>query len=637
MKKLTALILLVVCTFAPIVAAQAAQTPSGIPFAELEQRIDAFVAQYLGETTPGVAVAVVHEGEIIFSRGYGYANFAQRTPLCPATTVFEYASIGKLFTWVSVMQLVERGLLDLDRNVNDYLPASFVAALAFEMPFTMRDLLNHQAGFGEYIFNMISSHNETGSILPLREALLLQRPLQIYVPGTVTAYSNFGTALAGYIVANISGQTFTDFEMENILNPAGMQNTLNLPHFYNNPAFFETMATAHIPDNRGSFAEARLTNASIYPAGALSGTAEDLARFAMALTPPAGESGPLFETVEGLNRIFTPSSLDHTSFPGMHHGFLTYTSAVPAFGHGGTGIGFSTSVVVVPQERFGIVVLANAAGEFNIVSGLLAYLLGNNFDQVAPGVGNMPSTAEVEGTFISARSQRGQFLEFLDFLFTPSIAVTAIGDYEIIVTMAGESARFVQVEPWVYQMVYAETAFINEILNEQIRFRMEDGRPVQIHGATIIGDAIEISQLRSAVNLAVGAAVALVSILFFLIAPIALLVSFLRNRKKSRELSRFRLLRNGMIISGTLLVINSVAPFVRIIIMDMFRTSAEMALHIWLNYVFAILAAVLCVGAMACLAKEKVTLRNKIVYFAAAGLIASLVLVMVNWNFFILL
>ena len=635
MKKLIALILLVVCTFTPILTAQAAQTPSGVPFAELEQRIDAFVARYLGETTPGVAVVVIQDGEIMFSRGYGYANIAQGTPICSAATVFEYASIGKLFTWVSVMQLVERGLLDLDRNVNDYLPADFVAELAFEMPFTMRDLLNHQAGFGEYIFNIVSNHRDTGSILSLREALLLQRPLQIHVPGTVTAYSNFGSALAGYIVANISGQGFADFEMENILRPAGMENTLNLPHFYNNPAFFETMATGYISNGRGGFAEARSLNASIYPAGALSGTAEDLARFAIALTPPAGEPGPLFETTEMLTRIFTPSSPDHVNFPGMHHGFLTYTSAIPAFGHGGTGIGFSTNMVVVPQERFGVIVLANAAGEFDIVSGLLAYLLGNNFEQVVPGVGSMPSTSEVEGTFTGARSLNGQFLEFLDFLFMPSTTVVATGDYEITVTMAGESARFVQVEPWVYQMVYAETAFINEMMGEQIRFRMEDGRPVQIHGVTIIMDVIEISQFRSTANLVASAAVALVGILFFLVTPIVLLVNFLRNRKKGTELSTFRLLRNGMIISGMLLVTNALASIVRILIIDMFRTSAEIAPHIWLNYVITILATVLCIGAIACLVKEKVALCSKIVYFAATGLIMALVLVMVNWNFFI--
>jgi len=95
-------------------------TPSGIPFSELERFIDAHVAQYIGNTLAGATIIIMQNGEVLLNRSYGYANTASGV-LVDDDTVFEWASVGKLLTWVSVMQLVEHGYLDLNADIRTYL------------------------------------------------------------------------------------------------------------------------------------------------------------------------------------------------------------------------------------------------------------------------------------------------------------------------------------------------------------------------------------------------------------------------------------------------------------------------------------------------------------------------------------
>ena len=222
-NRVVVTVLFILCLLMPTLTVYATasidKTPSGIHFSEIESQIDALVGNYLGITTPGVAVVVVKDGEIIFSRGYGYADIERQITVDPANTIFEYGSISKTFVWVSVMLLVEQGLLDLDADINSYLPEDFISQLALEMPFTMRDLMNHSAGFGGRLLDTLIDVDRVNNAGELRESLFIARPNQIHEPGTITAYSNFGTALAAFVVESISGQSFAEFERQNIFIP----------------------------------------------------------------------------------------------------------------------------------------------------------------------------------------------------------------------------------------------------------------------------------------------------------------------------------------------------------------------------------------------------------------------------------
>jgi len=581
MRKLLVALLLfaLLLTAIPPAFAVESQTPSGLSFTEMERQLDALMAEHIGISTPGAAVVVVHEGEIIFSRGYGYGDIENQIPVDPAATVFEYGSINKPFVWVAVMQLVEQGLLDLDADVRTYLPDAFV----FEKPFTVRDMLNHSAGFADFLLGLFYDARTVERSGSLEEILLAMQPGQIFTPGTVSAYSNWGAALAAFIVQQISGQDYAAFEREHILRPANMQNTLNQPDWLGNDTFLANKAQGHTPDGAGGFQESMWAYIPIYPTGAINGTAEDLAAFIMALTPPAGESGPLFAYADTLETLFTPSSLDPVNYPGTHHGFLTYSGVLPTFGHGGGTVGFSTDFALVPQARFGFVLLTNATGHMELMPAIHELLLGGLQPPMAGN--NLPSTTAVEGQFLTARRYDGNFLEFISYAGlagVPIIQISALDENKIELSLGGlGSAIYVQTAPYVFHIYDASDDRLFASALPQLRFRVEAGVPVQIH----FGDGIDFTPLppgRTMPFLIGSLILAAFSMVFFLIAPIVLLIVFLIRRKKQKPRTRFDRFSTGFLLSGSLLALNNLVLFALFGI-NPFRSAAEVAPFLWLN------------------------------------------------------
>jgi CubicO group peptidase (beta-lactamase class C family) len=130
----------------------------------------------------------MQNGQVLLEKGYGYADLKSKKPVDPATTVFRLASISKLFTWVSVMQLVEQGKLDLDTDVDQYL--DFQIRPAFSRPITLRNLMTHTGGFEEEIRDIIVTN--PSHAIALRDFLIRNQPQRVFVPGTIPAYSNYG-------------------------------------------------------------------------------------------------------------------------------------------------------------------------------------------------------------------------------------------------------------------------------------------------------------------------------------------------------------------------------------------------------------------------------------------------------------
>jgi len=168
----------------------------------------------------GATIAVVKDGQPLFKKGYGYADVAKKAPVTP-DTMFRIGSIGKLFTWTAVMQLVEQHKINLDRDVNDYL--DFKIPPAFGKPVTMRELLQHTAGFQEeakYIFVDGPKH-----LMPLDRYLKENAPARIFPPGETPAYSNYGATLAGYIVQRVSGEPYEAYVQRHVFAPLGMDHS----------------------------------------------------------------------------------------------------------------------------------------------------------------------------------------------------------------------------------------------------------------------------------------------------------------------------------------------------------------------------------------------------------------------------
>src|SRR6185369_14127149 len=131
----------------------APQLPSGtheMTAADVEAFLDGLVPlQIQRDDIAGATIAVVKDGKLLFTKGYGYADVEKKIPVSAQNTLFRPGSISKLFTWTAIMQLYEQGKLDLDRNVNDYL--DFKIPDAFGKPITLKNIMTHTPGFEEQV------------------------------------------------------------------------------------------------------------------------------------------------------------------------------------------------------------------------------------------------------------------------------------------------------------------------------------------------------------------------------------------------------------------------------------------------------------------------------------------------------
>jgi CubicO group peptidase (beta-lactamase class C family) len=207
---------------APAIAAATSTVPQSrdLDGADVTAWLDGYLpfALHSGDIA-GAVVMVVKDGRIIASRGYGYADVAKRKPVDPASTLFRPGSTSKLVTWTAVMQLVEAGKLDLDRDVNAYI--DFKIPPRNGKPVTLRQIMTHTAGFEEAQKNII--FHDPKYDMPLGAYLKRWVPARIFDAGLTPAYSNWATAVAGYIVERASGMPFEDYVEQRIFKPLDMR------------------------------------------------------------------------------------------------------------------------------------------------------------------------------------------------------------------------------------------------------------------------------------------------------------------------------------------------------------------------------------------------------------------------------
>ena len=242
--------------------------------ADVETWLDGFMPYALERgDAAGAVVAVVRNGEVLLVKGYGFSNVAKRAPVDPQRTLFRPGSTSKLFTWTAVMQLVEQGKLDLDHDVNEYL--GFKLPARDDGPITLRNVMTHTAGFEEQIKELIVE--DPARLVPLKTYVERQSPTRIFKAGTTPAYSNYATALAGYIVERVSGESFDDYLDAHIFKPLGMAHA----------TFRQPLPATLAPDMSEGYAQASLPAKPFEivvaaPAGSLSASGADMARFMIA-------------------------------------------------------------------------------------------------------------------------------------------------------------------------------------------------------------------------------------------------------------------------------------------------------------------------------------------------------------------
>ena len=303
----------------------------------------------------GATVMVMKDGNVLLEKGYGYADGKNKKPVNPDSTIFRLASISKLFTWVSVMQLEEQGKLDLDTNVNRYL--DFEIRPAFNKPVTLRNLMTHTGGFEETINSIIIT--DPKQAVSLRDQLIRNQPMRIYPPGEISAYSNYGVGLASYIVQRISGEPFEQYVQEHIFAPLGMTHS----------SFYQPLekSLADLPSQgyRSNTTKPAVGFEIFNPVGAggISSSAADMGRFGQALLNGGELDGKRILKPEALSLMWTPQFRASDQLPPQCMGFYQdWRSGLHWIGHEGDLIAFHSLFFVEPTQKLVLFVSYNSAG-----------------------------------------------------------------------------------------------------------------------------------------------------------------------------------------------------------------------------------------------------------------------------------
>src|SRR5438874_1185943 len=339
----------------PMVTPQPSPAPQ-LTKADFETFLDALIpSQLRNRNIAGAVVSVVKDGQVLFQKGYGYADVEAKQTVLPDQALFRPGSISKLFTATAVMQLVEQGKLELDRDVNGYL--DFAIPKTYPDPVTLRQLLTHTAGFEDTLKNLFVAHES--DLKPLRTYLVNQMPARIFPPGKVPSYSNYGFTLAGYIVERASGEKFERYVDNHILKPLRMTNSTfdqPLP-----PQLAPQMSKGYLNASKKPH-DFEFVQAA--PAGALSTTAADMTRFMLAFLQDGSVDGVAILKPETVGQMQTRQFELHPMICGLGITFMEYwMNPVRAIGHGGDTIYFHSDMVLVPDAYVGYFISYNSLGK----------------------------------------------------------------------------------------------------------------------------------------------------------------------------------------------------------------------------------------------------------------------------------
>lgn len=403
----------------------------------------------------GAVVAVVKDGNLLFAKGYGYSDYEKKVPVSPENTLFRPGSISKLFTWTSVMQLVEQGKLDLDRDVNTYL--DFKIPASFAKPTTLRDIMTHRPGLEETIKDLFVGSEK--DLRPIAQYLPDHLPNQIYPPGTIPAYSNYATTLAAYIVQRVSGEQFDDYVEAHVINPLGMAHA----------TFRQPLPDALKPYMSNGY---RLASSGaqgfefveVAPAGSLSASAESMAHFMIAHLQNGRYGGVQILKPETAVQMHQRQPGWPPSMNAMALGFYEESrNGQRIIGHGGDTQWFHSDLHLLLDANVGFFVSYNSAGKDDVSPrSVLFDKFMDRYFPVPPENKPSPATAAQD-----ARSVAGLYKISRRFETNIMAVTTLMGETKVVVDpkdntiyiedffkdLNGQPKHFREVAPMLFRAV----------------------------------------------------------------------------------------------------------------------------------------------------------------------------------------
>ncbi len=333
---------------------------------------------------PGLSTAIITDSVQVFTKAYGFSNIEDQIPVDKAKTGFRIASITKTFTALAAMQLVEAGKLDLHVPVSIYLPDDNFEFLEDD-PFTFHQLLTHTAGFD--LTDTGDAALRAEDVVPLEELARYQMPDQVHKPGTVHSYSNFGFALAGYLIQEISGMAYEEYIRKNILEPLEMYNTdLSQPL---PPELKKQLARSYVWKNGNQVYLPRdYTNTT--PGGGIVSNAADMTNYMLMLLNGGAFKGKTIIGPEGFKLLTTQQyGSEQTKYGICYAFFENMWTTRRSLEHTGGQLGFLSIMVLIPETGTGFFLTHNnrkdAGGfRYDVMMPVLDTILGQKERNILP-------------------------------------------------------------------------------------------------------------------------------------------------------------------------------------------------------------------------------------------------------------
>ena len=473
-------------------ASQLPKTPSpaGVPEltrGDVEAWLDGYLPYALDNgDIAGAVVVVVKDGQVLLQKGYGYSDIEKRTSVDPAGTLFRPGSVSKLFTWTAVMQLVEQGKLDLDADVNQYL--DFKIPSPDNKPMTLRQVMTHTTGLEEQIRGLITSRKE--EIVPLGEALKRWVPERIHAPGATPAYSNYATALAGYIVQRVSGEPFDAYIQRHIFQPLGMaHSSFSQPL---QPALLAKMSKGY---TKASDAKAKdYEFISLAPAGSLASTGADMGRFMLAHLQDGAYGDARILNAATAQEMHTTGQKSVGALNRMMLGFYeTTVNGHRAIAHGGDTMYFHSDLELFLDDGIGIFVSMNSSGRDGATGIIRGNLVRGFADRYLPGPkARAPAldaaqaklhAQQMVGHYDSSRRPQSNLLSLVNMLGQVKVVANEDGTISVPLAMGanGVPKKWREISPYLWQDVAGSDRLAADVVDGEVtRFSMEPYAPIMV-------------------------------------------------------------------------------------------------------------------------------------------------------------
>jgi CubicO group peptidase (beta-lactamase class C family) len=501
--------------------------------------LEAFLDEELGKEMKkhhiaGAAVSVVKDGELFFAKGYGEADLEKGIPVDPKQTIFHVGSVGKLFTWTAVMQLVEEGKLDLDADINTYL--DFRIPDTYPQPITLRHLMTHTSGFEDRWLDSVVS--DTSELVPAREWLVTYMPARVCPPGDCAGYSNYNAMLAGYIVARVSGESYDEYIQEHIFDPLGMAHSTTQSPI---PQDLRAQASVGYTYEDGDFQAFPDYTAqpALWPSGAHQASVTDMARFMSAHLQngrysDANTAGARILKEITARRMHSTAYTPDPRLLGAAYGFADMSdNGQRTLGHTGYFPPMSSLLLLLPEQNLGVYVVYNSEGGRELTNQHTGFQRAF-FDHYYPAPAVKPiqppaDFAERAGRFVGlyryASWPATTFHKVAGLVGENAVEISDPGDGTLLLSIAGYEWRFVEVEPLYFRQVDGQFGMV---------FREDDqGRITHVY--TDLMPQYTGVKLNWYETPGFNLPLLLVCVLVFLsMIPVAV-IRFIRNRRPSSD------------------------------------------------------------------------------------------------------